>query len=297
MNDDTAAAKVLTVSDGVVHGTREDRSGAALVEQLHAAGYEVVEHRVVADGVETVAGALVEMAEGFAGLVVSTGGTGFAPRDLTPGGHPRRHRARGAGTGRGDAAREPARAAVARDRRHPGPGHHPQHAGIADWLRRAARRRARCVAPCARASDRRNDHALNCPASVHSIVVLRLVLPKGSLERATFELFEAADLAVSRSSAVDYKATIDDPRIDEVRILRPQEIPRYVAEGLFDLGITGRDWVEETGANVVSLGELGYSKATSNPIRVVVAVAADAEVEAGSTTCPTACGCRPSTPS
>jgi len=109
--------------------------------------------------------------------------------------------------------------------------------------------------------------------------VLRLVLPKGSLERATFDLFEAADLTVNRMSAVDYKATIDDPRIAEVRILRPQEIPRYVAEGLFDLGITGRDWVEETGADVVSLGELAYSKATSNPIRVVVAVAADAEVK------------------
>jgi len=102
--------------------------------------------------------------------------------------------------------------------------------------------------------------------------VLKLVLPKGSLERATMELFEAADLTVHRSSAVDYKATIDDPRIAEVRILRPQEIPRYVDEGLFDLGITGRDWVEETGADVVSLGELGYSKATANPIKVVVAV-------------------------
>jgi ATP phosphoribosyltransferase len=109
--------------------------------------------------------------------------------------------------------------------------------------------------------------------------VLRLVLPKGSLERATFDLFEAADLTVNRMSTVDYRATIDDPRIDEVRILRPQEIPRYVAEGLFDLGITGRDWVEETGADVVSLGELAYSKATSNPIRVVVAVAADADVK------------------
>jgi ATP phosphoribosyltransferase len=105
--------------------------------------------------------------------------------------------------------------------------------------------------------------------------VLKLVLPKGSLERATMELFDAADLAVHRSSSVDYKATIADPRIDDVRILRPQEIPRYVDEGLFDLGITGRDWVEETGADVVSLGELAYSKATSNPIKVVVAVAGD----------------------
>lgn len=108
--------------------------------------------------------------------------------------------------------------------------------------------------------------------------MLKLVLPKGSLEKATFELFEAADLTIVRSSAVDYKATIDDPRIADVRILRPQEIPTYVAEGLFDIGITGRDWVEETGAEIVSLGELAYSKATSNPIKVVVAVAGDSTV-------------------
>src|SRR4051794_5956656 len=109
--------------------------------------------------------------------------------------------------------------------------------------------------------------------------VLKLVLPKGSLEKATFELFEAADLAVSRSSTEDYKATIDDPRIDEVRILRPQEIPMYVAEGLFDLGVTGRDWIEETGSAVESLGELQYSKATSRPIRMVVAVGGDSPYE------------------
>lgn len=105
--------------------------------------------------------------------------------------------------------------------------------------------------------------------------MLKLVLPKGSLEKATMGLFEAADLSVNRASAVNYQATIDDPRIDSVRILRPQEIPRYVADGLFDLGITGRDWVEETGSEIVSLGELKYSKATSNPIRVVLAVPQD----------------------
>lgn len=109
--------------------------------------------------------------------------------------------------------------------------------------------------------------------------VLRIVLPKGSLERATMELFTAADLTVVRSSSVDYKATIDDPRVDEVRILRPQEIPVYVAEGLFDLGVTGRDWVTETESDVVSLGEMRYSKATGNPVRVVVAVAGDSDVE------------------
>jgi ATP phosphoribosyltransferase len=109
--------------------------------------------------------------------------------------------------------------------------------------------------------------------------VLKLVLPKGSLERATLDLFEAADLTVTRSSTVDYRATVEDPRIDEVRILRPQEIPRYVAEGLFDLGVTGRDWIEETASDVVSLGELHYSKATARPINVVVAVPADSAVE------------------
>jgi len=106
--------------------------------------------------------------------------------------------------------------------------------------------------------------------------MLRLVLPKGSLEAATFELFDAADLTVKRSSQVDYRASIDDPRIDEVRILRPQEIPTYVAEGLFDIGITGRDWIEETESKVESLGRLNYSKATNDPVRIVVAVANDA---------------------
>lgn len=108
--------------------------------------------------------------------------------------------------------------------------------------------------------------------------MLRLVLPKGSLEKATLELFEAADLSVRRSSDVDYRGSIDDPRVEEVRILRPQEIPNYVAEGLFDLGVTGRDWIEETGSDVVSLGEMHYSKNTARPIKVVLAVATDSPV-------------------
>ena len=102
--------------------------------------------------------------------------------------------------------------------------------------------------------------------------MLKLVLPKGSLEKATLDLFEAADLPVERSSSVAYKATIADPRIESVRILRPQEIPVYVADGLFDIGITGRDWIEETGSTVESLGELEYSKATTKPVRIVMAV-------------------------
>ncbi len=109
--------------------------------------------------------------------------------------------------------------------------------------------------------------------------MLRLVLPKGSLEKATLDLFNEADLPVSRGSSVDYKGTINDPRIDSVRILRPQEIGRYVADGLFDLGITGRDWIEETSSEVVSLGELHYSKNTARPVRIVVAVPGDSPWE------------------
>lgn len=112
--------------------------------------------------------------------------------------------------------------------------------------------------------------------------MLRLVLPKGSLEKATLELFADADLPVRRSSSVAYRAQIADPRIDEVRILRPQEIGRYVADGLFDIGVTGRDWIAETSSDVVSLTELKYSKATNNPVRIVVAAAGDSPYESAS---------------
>ena len=77
-------AKVLTVSDGVIAGTREDRSGGALTERLTEAGFSVVDQRTIADGVEGVANALCFMAMNFAGLIVTTGGTGFGPRDDTP---------------------------------------------------------------------------------------------------------------------------------------------------------------------------------------------------------------------
>ena len=109
--------------------------------------------------------------------------------------------------------------------------------------------------------------------------MLRLVLPKGSLEAATLELFDSADLPVRRASEVDYRGAIPDPRIESVTVLRPQEIPRYVAEGLFDIGVTGRDWIEETASVVVSLGELHYSKTTARPVRIVLAVEADSPVE------------------
>lgn len=77
-------AKVLTVSDGVFHGARDDTGGRGLAAHLDDQGFEVVEHRITPDGADEVAATLVEMSEGFAGLIVTTGGTGFAPRDQTP---------------------------------------------------------------------------------------------------------------------------------------------------------------------------------------------------------------------
>ena len=79
----------------------------------------------------------------------------------------------------------------------------------------------------------------------------------------------------------DYHARIDDPRIDRVRFLRPQEIPTYVEQGLFDLGITGRDWVAETAGDVVSLTELEYGEGDGNPVRIVLAVPRESLAERG----------------
>jgi ATP phosphoribosyltransferase len=107
-------------------------------------------------------------------------------------------------------------------------------------------------------------------------VVLRLVLPKGSLEQQTLRLFEEADIRVRRGSDRDYHGTIDDERIDRVSLLRPQEIPLYVQDGLFDLGITGQDWIAETDADVEVLTSLTYAKSgTGHGTSVVLAVPAD----------------------
>jgi len=108
--------------------------------------------------------------------------------------------------------------------------------------------------------------------------VLKLVLPKGSLERATMELFEAADLKVTRGSDREYRGSIDDPRIGSVAVLRPQEIPTYVAEGFFDLGVTGEDWIAETAADVIKVTPLAYSKQTDRPVKIVLAVPRDSKI-------------------
>jgi ATP phosphoribosyltransferase len=105
--------------------------------------------------------------------------------------------------------------------------------------------------------------------------MLAVVLPKGSLEKQVLELFSSADLTVIRGGDRDYHAKVDDPRIDKVRFLRPQEIPTYVEQGIFDLGISGRDWVTETAADVVSLGEIGGGRAGESVVSVVLAVPRD----------------------
>ncbi len=106
--------------------------------------------------------------------------------------------------------------------------------------------------------------------------MLRLVIPKGSLEQQTLRLLEEADLRVRRGSDRDYHGTIEDERIDRVSLLRPQEIPVYVQDGLFDLGITGQDWIAETGAEVEVLASLSYAKSgTGHGTRIVLAVPAE----------------------
>lgn len=103
--------------------------------------------------------------------------------------------------------------------------------------------------------------------------MLKLVIPKGSLEEQTLRLFEAADLPIRRGSSRDYHGVIDDDRIERVSILRPQEIPTYVQDGLFDIGITGEDWIAETSADVEVLTPLRYAKTgTGHGTKIVLAV-------------------------
>ncbi|HET6352441.1 MAG TPA: ATP phosphoribosyltransferase [Coriobacteriia bacterium] len=107
--------------------------------------------------------------------------------------------------------------------------------------------------------------------------MLSLALPKGSLEEQTLLLFEQADLPVKRSSR-EYNPTCADPRIERVKILRPQEIPVYVQAGYFDLGISGHDWVRESGADVVEVAELPYAKTGTGVVNMVLAVPQDSPV-------------------
>lgn len=107
--------------------------------------------------------------------------------------------------------------------------------------------------------------------------MLSIALPKGSLEEQTLLLFAQADLEVRKSSR-EYNPTISDPRISKVKILRPQEIPLFVADGHFDLGISGHDWVRETGADIVEVAELPYAKTGTGVVKMVLAVPEDSPV-------------------
>lgn len=101
-------------------------------------------------------------------------------------------------------------------------------------------------------------------------MILKLGLPKGSLQEATFSLFEKAGFNF-RTSSRSYQPVVDDPEIEPI-LLRPQEIPTYIGQGIIDAGLTGADWIADTGADVREICELRYSKLTNNPIRIVVAV-------------------------
>jgi len=108
--------------------------------------------------------------------------------------------------------------------------------------------------------------------------MLSLVLPKGSLEEQTLLLFKQADLQIKKT-AREYNPGINDHRIDRVKILRPQEIPKYVEEGYFDIGISGRDWIVESGSDVIEVADLPYSKQGSGNVKIVVAVPMEEDID------------------
>ena len=107
--------------------------------------------------------------------------------------------------------------------------------------------------------------------------VLRLGLPKGSLQKATFELLDKAGFSFSVRER-SYFPSIDDPEL-KAMLVRAQEMARYVADGVFDVGITGRDWVLETGADVHPVADLIYSKASMRPVRWVLAVPEASDIQ------------------
>ncbi len=106
---------------------------------------------------------------------------------------------------------------------------------------------------------------------------LKIGIPKGSLQEATFALFKKAGYEFRMSSGRSYHPHVDDPELEPL-LLRPQEIPRYIEQGILDAGLTGKDWIEDNGSDVLEIAELGYSKATLNPIRIVLAALNGAEI-------------------
>ncbi|MDO9517096.1 MAG: ATP phosphoribosyltransferase [Methanosarcinaceae archaeon] len=108
--------------------------------------------------------------------------------------------------------------------------------------------------------------------------MINIAIPKGSLEEQTLLLFKQADLEIKKTER-EYNPKINDPRINKVKILRPQEIPKYIDEGYFDLGISGRDWVIESNSDVVEVADMPYSKQGAGIVKIVIAVPQDSDIK------------------
>ncbi|WP_135610197.1 ATP phosphoribosyltransferase [Methanococcoides sp. AM1] len=108
--------------------------------------------------------------------------------------------------------------------------------------------------------------------------MINIAIPKGSLEEQTLLLFKQADLEIKKTSR-EYNPKINDPRIEKIKILRPQEIPKYIEEGYFDLGISGRDWVVESSSDVVEVADMPYSKQGAGIVKIVIAVPQDSDIQ------------------
>lgn len=108
--------------------------------------------------------------------------------------------------------------------------------------------------------------------------MINIAIPKGSLEEQTLLLFKQADLEIKKTER-EYNPKVNDPRINKVKILRPQEIPKYIDEGYFDLGISGRDWVVESNSDVVEVADMPYSKQGAGIVKIVIAVPQDSDIK------------------
>ncbi|HJH31870.1 MAG TPA: ATP phosphoribosyltransferase [Methanosarcinaceae archaeon] len=108
--------------------------------------------------------------------------------------------------------------------------------------------------------------------------MINIAIPKGSLEEQTLLLFKQADLEIKKTER-EYNPKVNDPRINKVKILRPQEIPKYIEEGYFDLGISGHDWVVESNSDVVEVADMPYSKQGAGTVKIVIAVPKESDIK------------------
>ncbi|MGP8321173.1 MAG: ATP phosphoribosyltransferase [Methanosarcinaceae archaeon] len=108
--------------------------------------------------------------------------------------------------------------------------------------------------------------------------MINIAIPKGSLEEQTLLLFKQADLEIKKTER-EYNPKVNDKRINKVKILRPQEIPKYIEEGYFDLGISGHDWVVESNSDVVEVADMPYSKQGAGIVKIVIAVPQESAIK------------------